>query len=138
MIEMRWHYLDESGEHLPDGSLRRLVLGGCVATTEAWKAFCPVWQAMLDEFQIPEFHMVDIQGWKHPFDFALPDGGRDREKHNRLINRAIDIVIEHVHEIIGFCSDPEPGKDPFDSAYDSNVAKAIKEAAKDYWQSDNP
>jgi hypothetical protein len=138
LIGMFWHYLDESGDHAQDGTLTRLTLGGCVATTDAWRKFCPVWQKMLDDFQIPMFHMSDIQAWKPPFNFLLPDGQRDWPKHKALMNQALDAIIGHADEILGFVSDPEPGKPPFEDAYESNIAKAVKEASKAVWGAENP
>jgi hypothetical protein len=45
---MLWLYFDESGEFLPDGTLRRLTLGGCAATVESWGAFNQKWKAAMD------------------------------------------------------------------------------------------
>lgn len=138
LIGMLWHYLDESGEHAKDGKLTRLTLGGCVATVDAWKDFCLPWQDMLDEYGIPMFHMSDFQAWKPPFDFLALDGKRDWDKHRALMNRALDLIIEHASQILGFVSDPEAGKPAFDNAYESNLAKAVLEASKGRWHGEDP
>jgi hypothetical protein len=138
LLAMLWHYLDESGVHAADGTLERLTLGGCVATAEAWSAFCPVWQKILDDFKIPMFHMSDFQAWKPPFDFLLENGERDWPKHKELMNRALDAIIDHASELLGFVSEPESGKDAFKDSYESNIAKAVLEASKDVWHTENP
>jgi hypothetical protein len=137
-IAMLWHYLDESGEHGTGGKLTRLTLGGGIASCEAWAAFSAAWDVMLAEYDLPAFHMADFQAWKRPFDFKLPDGSRDWEKHRRLMNAALDIIIAHVDELIGFIAEPEAGKNAFDDAYETNIAKAVKEAAIDTRHSGQP
>lgn len=129
---MLWFYLDESGEHdRATGALTRLTVAGGMATCEAWRAFDRAWDAMLDEFGLAEFHMVDFEAWAGPFNFLLADGEtRDQDKHNRLLNAALDIIIEHVDHIVGYVAEPEAGKPPaIKNAYEANLAKAVKEAA---------
>jgi hypothetical protein len=38
------------------------------------------------------FHMVDFEAWTKAVDFKLVDGGRDYERHNRLLNGLQDVI----------------------------------------------
>lgn len=128
---MLWHYLDESGEHGEGGKLARLTVAGGIADADAWNAFNAQWHTMLNEFGVPEFHMAKFEAWQRPFEFKLPNGKRDSDKHNRLLNTALDLIIKYVAEIVGFVAEPGAGKPSFDDAYEANIAKAVKEAAID-------
>jgi hypothetical protein len=48
------------------------------------------------------FHMTDFEAWVPPFDFKLPDGTRDKGRHNRLLNRLLDIMLAHIEGFHGY------------------------------------
>jgi hypothetical protein len=129
VIAMLWLYLDESGEHNADGTLRRLTFGGGVAPFEAWAALALDWAAILESFNISMFHMTDFERWKPPFDFLLPNGERDHEKHNRLLSMLLDTMLKYVPAFWGVVDQPfnEDGGRRFQDHYQSNLAKATKD-----------
>jgi hypothetical protein len=104
LIVMLWGYFDESGYHDPGTNhLKKLSFGGCLASVDEWKGFGPEWISALDEEGIRgAFHMADFEKWIKPFDFKLDDGSRDYAKHNRLLNRLLEIIGRHVPRVFGF------------------------------------
>jgi hypothetical protein len=125
---MTWVYFDESGEHeRGTGRLRRLVLGGCVASYDAWRHFEDDWRQVLADFGIASFHMTDFEGWKEPFDFRLANGERDWVRHRALLDRVLSAIETHAEELIGFRAEPDPGRKAFVDSYDQALAKACKE-----------
>jgi hypothetical protein len=58
-------YFDESGTHA-DPREALLILAGYIADEEEWKTFYTRWKSVLDRFQLPRFHMKDIQNFRHP------------------------------------------------------------------------
>jgi hypothetical protein len=104
---MVWAYYDESGEytkHEDRGTLLNMSVGGCVAPLEKWESFNAAWKAALDAEGLEYFHMVDFERWCGPFDFKLPDGRRDQERHNRILNALLDIMLGHVEWFGGFAA----------------------------------
>jgi hypothetical protein len=97
-------YYDESGEYGPRGKLLNMSIGGCVASDEEWQAFNKAWQSTLEAEGLTQFHMTDFERWTHPFDFKLPDGSRDIERHNRLLNDLLDLMLKHVGYFAGFAA----------------------------------
>ena len=83
---MIWGYYDESGEYA-DGKLVNMTIGSCMAPFENWIAFEREWREALAKEGISAFHMTDFEAWVPPFDFKFTDGGRDKEKHNRILMR---------------------------------------------------
>jgi hypothetical protein len=138
LLAMLWHYLDESGEHSPQGSLIRLTLGGGIASAEQWGQLEGPWKEALAEAGVSTFHMADFEAWAPPFDFRLSDGSRDREKHNRLLNALLDTIIAHIDQLVGFVGAESCGKPEFEDAYAANVAKAVKHGLIDAYQSGEP
>jgi hypothetical protein len=95
-VLMIWAYYDESGEYDAAGNLINMTVAGCVSTSEKWQSFDTKWREFLASEGLSEFHMTDFEAWKSPFNFLLPDGGRDRAKHNRVLNGVLDLMIEYV------------------------------------------
>jgi hypothetical protein len=100
---MLWGYFDESGFHDSDtGNLRRLSFGGCLASCESWRGFESEWKGVLVPEGIDCFHMTDFEKWKKPFDFRLPDGSRDYERHNRILNGLLEVIARRAPHTYGF------------------------------------
>lgn len=129
-----WIYYDESGEYA-DGNLLRMVIGGCAASYESWQAFDPKWRAALADEGLTVFHMSDFERWKRPFDFTLPDGTRDHVRHNRLLNRLLDLMIEHIDGLHGYMSHdvPDNRKKAHQAAMEQCMVGAISDAVKGLW-----
>jgi hypothetical protein len=101
-VLVMWGYYDESGEHGPTGELLNMTIGGCFSSLERWREFDAAWKAALAAESLSYFHMTDFEAWEGPFNFTLPDGSRDKEKHNRLLNALLDIMLEHIDGFFGF------------------------------------
>jgi hypothetical protein len=106
VICMVWAYYDESGEY-KDGKLIRMSVGACVARLSDWESFEPSWRAILDREGLASFHMADFEAWKGPFDFKLPDGARDNDKHRRVLNDLLKVMGDHIGSFGGFACDTE-------------------------------
>jgi hypothetical protein len=109
LIMSVWVQYDESGEYDANGNLLNMTVGGCVTRLDRWRQFDGEWtQALLDEGMPPSasgkpcFHMTDFEAWQPPFDFKLPDGSRDKAKHNRLLNALLDIMLKHIEGFHGY------------------------------------
>jgi hypothetical protein len=96
VVLMIWAYYDESGEYDAAGKLINTTVAGCVSTSEKWQSFDAKWREFLASEGLSEFHMTDFEAWKPPFNFLLPNGERDRTKHNRILNGVLDLMIEYV------------------------------------------
>jgi len=95
LVLMIWAYYDESGEHV-DGDIVNMTVAGCVSTSEKWTVFDAQWRDFLASEGLSEFHMTDFEAWVPPFNFTLPGGGRDKEKHNRVLNGVLNLMLEHI------------------------------------------
>jgi hypothetical protein len=132
-----WVYYDESGEYGPDGRLRNMSIGGCAAPLDRWKSFEIAWLKALSDEGLTYFHMTDFEAWVHPFDFALPDGTRDKEKHNRLLNALLSVMLDHVDFFGGFAAGNLISSDPtmaHELALEDCVLAAITYAVHDLWE----
>lgn len=108
-----WAYFDESAEYgdtpLRDKGHKNLLnmsYGGCYAPLSDWQALELAWAKLCrDEGLLkddrPWFHMVDFEAWAPPFDFKLPDGQRDSEKHKRVLNAILEIMLGHIRGFFG-------------------------------------
>ncbi len=98
-----WGYFDESGEHDPKtGHLLNMSIGGVYSSLDRWQSLETEWTRILAREGIDSFHMKEFESWKAPFDFKLGDGGRDLERHNRILNDLLDLMIEHIDGYYGF------------------------------------
>lgn len=134
-VLLAWLYYDESGEY-KDGKLTGLTMGGVVSTAEKWCELERRWRAVLDEYGIPEFHMADFERWLKPFDFTLPDGSRDKVKHNNLLNALLDLMIEYVEGMHGYActSILRDGDNAHREYIEDCVIGATKDAVLGTWQ----
>jgi hypothetical protein len=140
-----WMKYDESGEYDAQGNLLNMTLGGCVTTLEKWQALDLEWKQILDSelSHVPEdqrcFHMTDFEAWVPPFDFKLPNGERDKEKHNRILNRLLDAMLRHIEGFHGFGAvsqfDPSVNFGPMTHHKLMNdcINGAVKYAVLDIW-----
>src|SRR5215831_12052752 len=104
---MVWVYYDESGEYSrfqEPGTLMNMSVGGCIAPLEAWKSFEAEWKQALNDEGLPFFHMTDFENWKPPFNFELQDGSRDKNKHNRILDRLLEIMLNHIEWFVGLAA----------------------------------
>jgi len=131
---MIWGYYDESGEYA-DGKLVNMTIGSCMAPFENWIAFEREWREALAKEGISAFHMTDFEAWVPPFDFKFTDGGRDKEKHNRILNALLDIMLRHVDGFHGFGAvamfDPAVPALSHERLMEDCVCGAIKHAVLD-------
>lgn len=137
MILVVWVYFDESGLYDPDSrALLRMAIGGCVSTAANWEKLEVEWRAALSDEGLSHFHMVDFEAWKGPFDFRLPSGGRDKERHNRVLNRFLDIMIAHIQHCYGSLSHkiPNDGSKAHQAAMEQCSVGAISYAVTRVWE----
>jgi len=79
---MLWAFFDESGWHAPrdaGGHLRKLTVGGCVASFESWECLSLYWSSALTAMQLPSFHMAAFEARQTPYNDWTED-----ERKNRL------------------------------------------------------
>ena len=127
-------YYDESGEYT-DGKLTNMSIGACVARSDRWIGFDTAWNAALAAEGLTCFHMTDFEAWKPPFDFVLPSGERDKEKHNRLLNALLDLMVDHVEWFMGFSAGSriQDQKRAHFLTMESCVIAAVTHAVHDLW-----
>lgn len=146
LIMSIWVKYDESGEYDAKGNLLNMTIGACVTRLDKWTKFDAAWtQALIDEgipaaaSGKPCFHMTDFEAWQPPFDFKLPNGDRDKERHNRLLNRLLDTMLEHIEGFHGYGAvsqfDPTTnfGDVTHHALMNDCMNGAIKHAALDIW-----
>jgi hypothetical protein len=123
VVAMTWIYFDESGEHGPDGRLRRLTLGCGIAIIDSWQALTHEWNAVLANAGISQFHMADFEARRKPFN----EWGD--EKRREVLSSLLDIASRHVPAFCGYSGNAADlsGKDAFRKAYGENLIKALKE-----------
>lgn len=130
-------YYDESGEYEQGtGSLLNMSMGACVAPLNRWTDFGNAWNSALASEGLTSFHMTDFEAWKAPFDFKTTDGGRDKEKHNRLLNALLDLMVGHVEHFAGFASGNLISPDrtrAHELALEDCVLAAVTHAIHDLW-----
>jgi hypothetical protein len=56
-----WAFFDESGWHPTGAGLKKLTVGGCIASFEAWESLTLDWSNALKKMGIPMFHMTDFE-----------------------------------------------------------------------------
>jgi hypothetical protein len=130
LVAMLWGYFDESGFHdHKTGKLRRLSFGGCLASCDTWNGFKSEWKAVLAPEGIECFHMTDFEKWKEPFDFKLPDGSRDYERHNRILNGLLEVIARHVPHTYGFTRNVSKPSKALKDTYEGCVIDTIMHLA---------
>jgi hypothetical protein len=86
---------------------------------------------------LTHFHMTDFEAWKPPFDFTLPNGGRDKERHNRLLNSLLGVMLDHIEHFAGFAAGSPISKErrrAHTLAMEDCVAAAVKHAVHELWE----
>jgi hypothetical protein len=104
IVAMVWAYYDESGQYDDRGRLLNMSMGGIVAPLDRWRGFEEKWKLSLAVEGLTAFHMTDFEAWRAPFDFKLPDGARDNERHNRLLKSLLDIMLDHAEAFACFAA----------------------------------
>ena len=134
-VAMIWAYYDESGEYA-DGKLLNMSIGGCVSSLAKWELFKVDWCATLQAEGLSYFHMTDFEAWKSPYDFKLPDGSRDNEKHRRLIAGLLSVMLDYVECFAAFSAgnlvSPD-GSLAHGLAMEDCVLGAVTHAIHDLW-----
>ena len=136
LIAMVWVYYDESGEYGPTGNLLNMSIGACVSPLDHWKPFGAAWKAALAAEGVAYFHMTDFEAWRPPFDFKLPDGSRDKGKHNRLLNSLLDLMVGHAEHLAGFAEGNLISQDASRAhklALEGCVLAAVTHVVHDLW-----
>lgn len=90
---MYWAFYDASGSQTDRSG--PLVVAGVVATVDKWREFEPEWQAVLDDFAVPHFHMKDFapgsrafESWKH-----------DKPRRAEFCRRLIAVIKQNTNKI---------------------------------------
>jgi hypothetical protein len=83
-------YFDDSGTH--DASVA-VAVGGYLASVESWDSFQPKWRSVLDEYEIPYFHMTDFEARQKLF--------VRWEQHKRIAlqGKLISLIREHTQAV---------------------------------------
>lgn len=134
---LAWLYYDESGEYDAAGQLTGLTMGCCVSTAEKWCQLERQWRKVLEEYGVPRgFHMAAFESWRPPFDFKLPDGSRDKDKHNGLLNTLLALMIEYVEGMHGYASTSilREGANAHREYFEDCVVGAVGEAVNQTWR----
>jgi hypothetical protein len=133
---MAWVYHDESGEYDAKGKLINLTMGCCVSTAEKWRHLEEEWRTVLSDHGVALFHMSDFEAWRPPYDFKRADGERDYEKHNKILNFLLDLVIENVEGIHGYASTSilREGDNAHREYFEDCVIGAVKDAVLETWR----
>jgi hypothetical protein len=130
-----WCYYDESGEHDAQGNLVKMAIGGCVSRLDKWSTLEREWQAALAEEGLAFFHMTDFEKWRPPFDFRKPNGNRDRQRHDRLLNKLLDIMCNQIEAFHGSFVETTGPKRRHGLTWEDCVVMPIKYAVEEIWDS---
>lgn len=130
LIAMLWAYFDESGEY-QDGTLKRLTLGGCIASFENWQAFDQRWRAALDDEGVNVFHMADFEAREGEF----PRSDWEESRRRKLLGNLLGIINQHVSIFVGFANYPVkfPEKRSMRAGYDRLIARSMINTANRPW-----
>jgi hypothetical protein len=88
-------YFDASGS-AGNPSAIELVVSGFVSTPTKWRQFEEQWQAMLDEFEVPYFHMAEFA----PSIGVFSRWKGKESKRRRFLQKLIDITVKHTEQSI--------------------------------------
>ncbi len=131
---MLWGYFDESGEAEPaTGHLANLTIGGCFAPFGVWQTVSAEWKRLLIAEDVSMFHAADFEHYRGEFEWLLPDGKRDVERHQRFLNGLLDVICGHLRHYVAFGNVPVP-QDPrkrFADAYERGIVDVIMHAGKE-------
>lgn len=127
-------YFDESGEPDPvTGHLANLTIGGSFAPFEVWQAVSAAWKVALAHEGVKMFHMADFENYRGEFEWLLPNGERDKQRHERFLNTLLEIICRHVKHHVAFGNVPMPDNPSkrFGDAYERGIVDAIMHAANE-------
>lgn len=136
VVLMVWAYYDESGEYDAAGNLVNMSVGGCVSRRENWRRLDAAWSMVLSGEGLSSFHMTDFEAWAPPFDFKLENGDRDKERHNRLLNTLLSLMLDHVDGFYGYAavSKYEGYEISHRNGMEDCVGGAVKDVVLRVWQ----
>lgn len=130
-----WVYFDETAHEETVNGRRRfrdMIVGGCKASNARWEAFSGEWRKALDAEGVRSFHGKHFFSFNGEFRWHK-DGKKDIERHQNFCNRLIQIILDHVDEINGYCSAAdEMEKKPVRVAYRVAMANAFRTIARDW------
>jgi hypothetical protein len=111
-IAMVWAYLDETSVHEKVEGADKLqpvlmLVGGCLASQRKWEKFLPKWRKALRDEKVSAFHAKHFYAFRKEFEWHLPDGQRDWQRHGKFRDRLADIITEFTDEAIAFTSQIE-------------------------------
>jgi hypothetical protein len=91
-------YIDDSGKEHDSYSL---VLAGYMAPDDAWASFSQNWQRILDDANVPAFHMVDAFRMGRDYQHLGPLG------RNQLVQNLLSCITQHVEHAFVLSIDME-------------------------------
>lgn len=115
-------FFDESGEHGPDGKLRRLTLGGFFIR---WDRVCDLrrrWREALHDESLTEFHMKNIASDEHDYFNWSPE-------RRRRLDRFTEILADCANEFASFSYAVDPYRSAFKDTYEAGLDKVLTAAA---------
>jgi hypothetical protein len=130
-------YYDESGEYDASGAIVNMTIGGCVSSQEKWEAFNGAWRKLLGDEGLDYFHMCEFEAWQPPFDFKLANGERDKERHKRILNTALDLMFAYIEGFYGYgavSGDLPEGRGKHDRLMEDCIGGAIKDVVLRVWR----
>lgn len=86
-------YLDESGI---DKGNDFVAVAGFVSNTSKWNAFSQEWKPLLDEWQIPYFHMTDFENRRSYY------SSWSKEERETRLNCLLGIIKKHTFLSVGY------------------------------------
>jgi len=88
-------YFDASGK-ASSASAIELVVSGFVSTPKKWNQFEQQWQALLDQFELPYFHMKEFA----PSTGVFKDWKGKEKRRRTFLQQLIDITVENTEQSI--------------------------------------
>ena len=89
-------YFDASGKASNPAAIE-LVVSGFISTAKKWRQFEADWQAVLDKFGVPYFHMREFA----PSTGVFKDWKGKKQKRREFLGKLIDIAVENTEQSIG-------------------------------------
>jgi hypothetical protein len=132
---MLWAYFDETIIETVDAhdEKRRpaeMIVGGCVAATEKWERFTPLWRNALRDAGVRTFHATDFYSFRGEFEWFNGDNQRDLQRQKKLRDRLADIILDNVDELIAFTSMVSIRQNGTRKAYSDAIQRALYDATK--------
>ena len=131
-----WVYLDETAHtEIVQGRerFRDMIVGGCRASEAQWRAFSIAWRKALDEEGVATFHGKNFFSYNDEFRWYR-NGAKDEERHARFRDKLVQIILDHVEEIVGYCNAAEDVARPVREAYKKSIANAFRTLTGEWGQ----